>query len=95
MTIEKIKAGVFDGPQIRKLMNDEDFIGSMNPREALAWQAFVDVERNFLGNNRSKNFVKIVKISFAKIQGIGANLSIKVHFLFSPLDRFQKNRDRW
>ena len=28
----KIKAGVFDGPQIQKLMNDEDFIGSMNPR---------------------------------------------------------------
>ena len=58
VTNEKIKAGVFDGPQIRKLMNDEDFIGLMNTR----W-AIVDVARNFLGSIRSKNYVKIVKIS--------------------------------
>ena len=38
-----MKAGVFDGSQVRKLMNDEDFRGSMNPREALAWQTIVDV----------------------------------------------------
>ena len=61
VTFKKVNTGVFVGPKIRKLMNDEDFIGSMNPREAPAWKPFVGVVRNFLGNNRSENYVKIVK----------------------------------
>ena len=32
-----------------------------------------------------------MKIWFAKFQEIGANMNIKVHFLFSHLDRFQEN----
>ena len=82
---------MFDGPQIRKLMNYEDFIRSMIPREALAWQAFVNVAQNFLENNRSKNYIKIVKNLNAKFQGVSTNISIQLHFLFSRLDRFQKN----
>ena len=92
MTIEKIKAGVFDGPRIQKLMNDKDFIGSMNPQKTLAWQAlFIDAARNFLGNSRSKNYMKIVNNLIAKSLGIGANMSIKAHFLFSILDLFHEN----
>ena len=30
ISIGKLKAGVFDGPQIRKLMNDPDFENIMN-----------------------------------------------------------------
>jgi len=29
-TIEKLKAGIFDGPQIRTLINDRDFPNSMD-----------------------------------------------------------------
>jgi hypothetical protein len=29
-TMEKLKAGIFDGPQIRQLINDPHFIPSMN-----------------------------------------------------------------
>ena len=47
LTIEKLKIGVFDGPQIRKLMNDENFNSHMTPQEASAWQGFVDVVQNF------------------------------------------------
>ena len=33
LSIEKIKAGIFDESDIRNLMQDQDFILSMNPLE--------------------------------------------------------------
>jgi len=38
--IEKLKAGVFDGPQIRKLINDTNFCNYMNPAELSAWSIY-------------------------------------------------------
>ena len=35
-TIEKLKAGIFDGPQIRTLINDRDFPNSINEKESCA-----------------------------------------------------------
>ena len=46
LSIEKLKAGIFDGPDNRKLMQDENFIFSMNPLEADAWRGFVGVVQN-------------------------------------------------
>ena len=40
---KKIKAGVFDGPQIRKLIKEPNFIFSMNDVESNARKAFVGV----------------------------------------------------
>ena len=42
-TLEKLIAGIFDGPQIRKLMNDSCFQEPMTSIELSAWRAFVDV----------------------------------------------------
>ena len=33
LTIEKLKAGIFDGPQIRQLINNTEFENSMNTLE--------------------------------------------------------------
>ena len=33
LTIEKLKAGIFDGPQLRKLIRDPEFENSMNEVE--------------------------------------------------------------
>jgi len=38
LTIEKLKAGIFDGPQIRQLMGDPEFENSMNEVELQAWK---------------------------------------------------------
>ena len=48
--MEKLKAGIFDGPQIRQLIRDPEFENSMNEVELEAWQAFVQVVKNFLSN---------------------------------------------
>jgi hypothetical protein len=44
--------GVFVGPDIRKLMFDEDFLLTMTKVEIEAWIAFRSVVTKFLGNNK-------------------------------------------
>ena len=50
---EKLKAGIFDDPQIRKLMRDNNFQSSMDIVEEYAWKSFVQVNESFLGNHRA------------------------------------------
>ena len=73
LSIEKLKAGIFDGPDIRKLMQDENFILSMNPLEADAWRGFVGVVQNFLGNRRAANFEEVIQNMLDVYQRLGAN----------------------
>lgn len=46
LTIEKLKAGIFDCSQIRQLIRDPEFENSMNEVELEAWKAFVLVVKN-------------------------------------------------
>jgi hypothetical protein len=55
VTMEKLKAGIFDGPQIRQLINVTHFIASMNEIESCAWSLFVLVVKKFLGNKKADN----------------------------------------
>ena len=88
---EKKKAGVFDGPQIRQLIRDDRFPLSMTQVEKDVWDAFVKVTENFLGNVKADNYVDLVNDLHDKLHKLGINMSIKVHFLFSHIDRFPEN----
>ena len=72
-------------------MQDENFQLSMNPLEADAWQGFVGVVQNLLGNRRAANFAEIVQSVLDAYQRVGPKMSIKVHFLHNHLDRFPEN----
>ena len=85
---EKLKAGIFDGPQIQQLMGDQKFCDSMNEVELAAWLSFVEVVKNFLGNYRADNYKAIVNNMLGNFRILGINMSIKVHFLHSHLDQF-------
>ena len=89
--IEKLKAGIFDGPDIQKLMQCKSFILSMNPLESNAWRGFVEVIQNFLGNRRAANFEEVIQKMLDTYQRLGANMSIKVHFLHNHIERFPAN----
>ncbi|QQP53101.1 Uncharacterized protein FKW44_005452 [Caligus rogercresseyi] len=91
LSIEKKKAGIFYGPQIRKLMKDGLFVSSMNQDVYNAWSSFVLVVDNFLGNNKSSNYVELVNSMLASYKQLNAYMSIKLHFLFSHLDKFPEN----
>ena len=88
---EKLKAGIFDSPQIRKMINDEDFIDSMLEEKKDAWTAFVDVVPNFLGNRKAENYEETARRLLRSYQQLGCNTSIKIHFLFSHLEQFADN----
>ena len=80
---EKLKTGVFDRSQIRKLIQDKEFVKAMNAIESshlLKWY---------------KNFWETIKRPTTSVlkyfEKLGTNVSIKLHYLFSHLDRFPQN----
>lgn len=91
LSFEKIKAGVFDGPQIRQLVKDEHFIGTMTELQKNAWLAFKNLVKDFLGNTRAQNYTEIVQQLLESFKMLGCNMSIKLHFLHSHLADFPKN----
>ena len=56
----KVHEDVFDGPQIYKMLNDQNFIKVMNKKETAEWTSFKNVVETFLDNQKRKNFKKIV-----------------------------------
>ncbi|GBP13914.1 hypothetical protein EVAR_10482_1 [Eumeta japonica] len=90
-TMEKIKAGIFDDPQIRQLTNDTQLRNSMTELELKAWTAFVSVMQNFLGYKKSENYIELVENLLLQLKNMAYNMSIKLHFLHSHLDRFPEN----
>ena len=91
MSNEKLKAGVFDGPQIRKIMRDPGFVGSMTVVESAAWISFSLIVKNFLRNTTADNYKELVEDMLFNFKNLGLKMSIKVYYLFCHLDRFPKN----
>jgi len=91
LSMEKLKAGIFDGPQIRKLMQDETFTARMTVAGRAAWFSYVSVIREFLGNTKASNYRNLVDVMLQNFQALGARMSIKLHYLFSHLDYFPEN----
>lgn len=90
-SMEKIKAGIFDGPEIRELMKDAIFDESLNPIELAAWLSLKEVIVNFLGNHRSSKYQTMVDELMENYRKLGARMSVKMHFLRSHLDYFPEN----
>lgn len=91
VTMEKLKAGIFDGPQIRQLIKDTEFENTMNTLESAAWRSFVQVVTNFLGNKKAANYSTLISSMIKNFQNLGCLMSIKMHFLFSHMERFPEN----
>jgi len=88
ISVAKLKEGIFNGPQIRTLLKDEAFVGTMNNEEKAAWINFVNVVKNFLGNHRSENYKKLVDDLLHNYRQLGCLMNYKLHFLHSHLDYF-------
>ena len=63
----------------------------MTATELNAWNAFSDIVHNFLGNRKRDRYKKIVDNLLDTYQKLGANMSIKIHYLHSHLDHFPDN----
>lgn len=85
---QKIKAGVFNGPQVDQLASNASFLGKLTDDQKIAFLAMIDVIRNFLGNRRADNYEEIVDKMIRAFHKINVNMSLKVHSLANHLDFF-------
>ncbi|XP_066228790.1 ATP-dependent DNA helicase PIF1-like [Saccopteryx leptura] len=65
------RVSVFDGPQIRTLILDEELARKMNKEEIAAWQSFVAITKNFLGNKKAENYEFLVQRMLLVFRNIG------------------------
>jgi hypothetical protein len=68
----KLKEGVFVGPDIRKLIFDEDFLLAMTEVEREAWIAFKSVVTKFLRNNNDPENLLLLQICWINSKCWGA-----------------------
>lgn len=85
------KAGIFDEPQIRTLLNDPQFVISMSPIGGRVWKAFGSVIKSFLGNRKSHNYKYIVKEFLSSFQFMGCNMSVKRHYFYNHMEKIAEN----
>ena len=78
--MEELEAGIFDGPRICKLMQDQTFTARMTVAERAAWSSYVSVIREFLGNIKTSNYRDLVDEMLqnfpALMQGGASNFTI-------------------
>ena len=91
LSYEKKKAGIFNGPQIRTLLRDQNLVTTMTVVEARAWKAFSKVVHNFLGNKKADNNIELVQELLLSLQDLVCRMSIKVHYLHNHLSEFPAN----
>ena len=87
----KLREGIFVGPDIRKLLKDENFDMKLNNVELEAWKSFKDVVHGFLGNNKAENSEVLVQNLLLHYKILGFRMSLKIHFLHSHFDFFPPN----
>ena len=62
LSMENIKAGRFDGPQIRKFIQDQAFTSFMTAVESAAWCLYISVVRELLGNAKASNYQHLLDL---------------------------------
>ncbi|GBM58866.1 hypothetical protein AVEN_87158-1 [Araneus ventricosus] len=81
----KLKEGVFVGPDIRKMMKDENFETKMEKNERKAWESFKLGVSSFLGNKNNPNYKSIVEEMIKKFQDFRLQYELKNSFSrFAP-----------
>ena len=72
-------------------MKSDTFKTKLDTVEKRAWESYIALCDNFLGNNRSADYVAVVNNFLTAYNDMGCNMSIKIHFLHSHLNFFPDN----
>ena len=88
ISMEKLKAGIFDAPLPRKLLKDPIFDEALSEAELPSWQSPKSVVTNFLGKHRSAEYEKEIEELLKSFLNFRVRISIKLHFLQSHFDYF-------
>lgn len=82
-------SGILIGPQVSKLMKNDQFAATLNAVEKRPFDAINDVIDNFLGNRKAENYREIVGELIQLFREMNVNMSLKIHFLHNHLDFFR------
>ena len=85
----KVKGGVFEGPQIRRVLASEELEGQMFDMERNASQAFRMTVQGFLGKHRRNDYAMLVSNLIKSYEKLSCRMSLKLPFLHSHLDFFE------
>lgn len=58
----------------------------MNEVKLEAWKAFVLVVKDFVGNNKARNYAEFVNNMMTAFRNLSCNMSVKMHNLFSHMN---------
>jgi hypothetical protein len=86
LTFEKVKAGVFIGPQIRQLFKDQQFEAVLNDKEKAAWKFFEKFSNGFLGNLKAANFRELLQDLVDSYDQMKCIMLQKMYFSFLQVD---------
>ena len=91
LSYAKWKEGIFDGPQIRKLLKSDVFYTKIFTKstEKRVWLSFKNNVEQFLGNVKSSDGKKEVSRMVDSFQNLKMNL--KLHFMDSDVEYFPEN----
>lgn len=81
--------GVFNGPDIKKMLKSQKFFTLLSPFEREAFQSIKDVVNNFLGNHRAENYQEIIQTMMTNFHRLKINMSPKIHYIHQHLDFFR------
>src|SRR6218665_3297077 len=87
----KANAGIFVGPQIKKIIKCDEFTNLLNRTEKTAWNSFVAVVHGFLGNHKAENYVQSDQYLIKNYAKMRCRMSLKVHILDAYLQKFKDN----
>jgi len=74
---EKIKDGIFIGPQIREMTQDKQFDEDLNETERNAWLSFKRICKDVLGNHKAANYQDVLQDPLTSYKAMGCNMSLK------------------
>lgn len=70
-----MKEGIFIGPQIKSVFQDDGFKPSLSAAEREAWHAFKWLCENFLGRRKSPAYKEGVQKLLDSYQNLGCHMS--------------------
>ena len=76
------------GPEIGKLMLNEEFDLPLNPLELAAWNALKSIVANFLGNYHYDQYADIVGRMLKAYEQLEVHMSLNMYSLHSHLEFF-------
>lgn len=90
-TMEKLKVGIFNSPQIRQLIKDTEIQNFMNTLKCTVWNQFSQVLDNFPENVKTAHHCLFISSRIVVFRHLACSINIKIHFCSHKYRRFQKN----